>query len=98
MTTCNAAYEPDFDLGDFRYAVARYVKLLIRARWKCEPGFLSDEELQTWGLGEIAEDRLAGWRLLEDAAAALARLNTEFLTLLADPHHGFDVSRVFTAS
>ena len=45
MSADEAVYRPDFDLGDFRYAIAGYVKFLVRARWKCEPGFLSPVQL-----------------------------------------------------
>jgi hypothetical protein len=72
-------FHPEYDLGTFRYAVARYVKLLIRARWKVEPGFLSEEELRKWNLAAIQSDRYPSWHLLADAAMALAHLNTEFL-------------------
>lgn len=72
-------FYPDFDLGAFRYAVARYVKLLIRARWRCEPGFLADDDLAQWQLRDIEDDSYPAWRLLSEAAEALAKLNTEFL-------------------
>jgi hypothetical protein len=72
-------FYPDFDLGAFRFAVARYVKLLIRARWKHQPGFLSQAELAQWHLDDIESDPLPSWRLLELAAAALGLLNSEFL-------------------
>src|SRR4051812_40768846 len=72
-------FYPDFDLGIFRYTVARYVKLLIRSRWKCEPNFLSPDQLAAWGLDAIGKDPNPAWRLLEDAAHALAHLNAEFL-------------------
>lgn len=77
-------FRVDFDLGAFRHAAAKYVKLLIRARWKDEPRFLSDQTLDHWNLLEIKDDRhlanrIPSWRLLEEAAGALGILNTEFL-------------------
>jgi len=75
---------PEFDLGAFRFAVAKYVKLLIRARWRDDPGFLGDQALKDWGLHNINDNRLLdnripSWRLLEEAAEALGILNTEYL-------------------
>jgi len=72
-------YRPDFDLGEFRYSVARYVKYLIRARRKWDAEFLSDAQLTRWELNNIRDDKLQAWQLLEMAAATLAILNTEFL-------------------
>ena len=37
---------PDFDPVEFRRAAAKYIKLLIRARWKVEPKFLPQKVLQ----------------------------------------------------
>jgi hypothetical protein len=34
-------FHPNFDPGEFRRTAAKYVKLLIRARWRSEPGFLT---------------------------------------------------------
>ena len=77
-------FRPEFDLGAFRYAVAKYVKLLIRARWKDNPGFLSAQALTDWGLLKINDDRILDnriptWRLMEEAAQALGVLNNEFI-------------------
>jgi excisionase family DNA binding protein len=72
-------YYPDFDLGEFRYTVARYCKLLIRARWKCDPGFLDEADLAAWGLEDIGTDRWSACQLLDQAAAALGHLNRHFL-------------------
>ena len=79
MITDDGIFHPDFDLGDFRYAVARYAKLLIRARWKCEPGFLPTAQLAGWNLSDIVADAWAAWRLLDQAASALGMLNAHFL-------------------
>jgi hypothetical protein len=79
MKTDDAVYHPDFDLGDFRHTVARFVKCLIRARWKGEPGFLPDGVLTAWGLQDIADDEWPAWKLLAEAATALGTLSTEFL-------------------
>ncbi|MFO0881521.1 MAG: hypothetical protein U0840_29835 [Gemmataceae bacterium] len=70
---------PTFDLGEFRYSVARYLKLLIRARWRCDPGFLSQKDLADWGLTDLPHDRLPAARLLYLASEALAHLNRHFL-------------------
>jgi hypothetical protein len=70
---------PQFDRGMFRWTVARYIKRLIRARWKSEPDFLSDDDLQRWRLANIRDDSEESWRLLSKAAADLGMLNREFL-------------------
>ena len=45
-----------YDLGEYRYAAAKLVKLLIRARAKVEPDFLTDNEYRRWGLANIQDD------------------------------------------
>jgi len=72
-------YYPDYDLGKFRYAVARYVKLLIRARWKYNPNFLTPKELAAWELADIDADKWTAPLLMEQAAHALGDLNWTFL-------------------
>lgn len=72
-------FYPDFDLREFRHRVASYVKLLIRARWKSDPGFLSESDLQRWKLTNIAEDSNPAWQSMHHAALALGELNTNFL-------------------
>jgi hypothetical protein len=74
----------DLDLGKFRYAVAGYIKCLIRARWKVDPGFLTPEDLERWGLKKIDHDpphasdlMHEAAKLMQEAANALGRLNTE---------------------
>jgi hypothetical protein len=79
MWNNDGVYYPDFDPGDFRWAAARYVRLLIRARWKVEPGFLPRDTLTAWGLANIESDTHSAWRLLADAAVALGHLNTQFI-------------------
>ena len=39
------AYRSDFDAGKFRYTSALYAKLLIRARWKGDLGFIGEADL-----------------------------------------------------
>jgi hypothetical protein len=70
-------YHPNFDLGEFRYAASRYVKLLIRARWRCEPAFLAEAELAGWSLPNIANDPLSAGKLLDQAASALENLHMQ---------------------
>lgn len=77
--TATDIYYPDYDLGEFRYATARYVRLLIRARWKCDPGFLRQADLAAWDLDDIGRDRWPAWKLLDQAALALGYLNLHFL-------------------
>ena len=72
-------FHPDFNFGDFRYAVARYVKLLIRARWKTEPGFFFRKDLMAWGMQDIERDPWPACKLIDQAAIALGLLNTHFL-------------------
>jgi len=69
-----------FDLGAFRYAAAAYVKFLIRARWKSEPGFLSEEALGRWKLSNIRDDPHSASQLLLRAGAHLAELNTNYIS------------------
>jgi hypothetical protein len=45
-----------FDLGQFRYDAAAFIKLVIRARAKKTPDFLSEAEYQRWGLENIADE------------------------------------------
>jgi hypothetical protein len=72
-------FVPEFDLGRFRHMVARYVRLLIRARLTSEPGFLSHEDLERWDLADIDRDPLPGAQLAAQAAATLGLINTEFI-------------------
>lgn len=77
-------FRPEFDLGNFRYAVAKYVRLLIRARWRDDPGFLDEQALKDWDLLNINNDHIPDnsippWRLLEEAAEALGILNDRFI-------------------
>lgn len=72
-------FRPDFDLTQFRHAVARYVKLLILSRWKVDPGFLSGSDLQRWHLSNIESDSQSAWQLMHEAALVLANLNTSYL-------------------
>lgn len=69
-----------FDLGAFRYAAAAYVKFLIRARWKIEPGFLSEDDLGRWKLSDIRDDTRSASQLLLRAGALLAELNTKYIS------------------
>lgn len=68
-----------FDLGEFRNDVATYVRLLIAARLKQEPDFLGPGELSRWSLPHPRYDKYPEWRLLENAAQALGRLNDVYL-------------------
>ncbi len=70
---------PQFDQGEFRGIVARYIKRLIQARQKSDPHFLSQEELQRWKLGNIGDVSREDWELLHLAARDLGQLNREFL-------------------
>ena len=72
-------HPPDFDPGEFRYTVARYVRFLIRARWKSDGEFLSDSDLTRWELNDIQHDKLQAWQMLAMAADTLATLNTKFI-------------------
>jgi hypothetical protein len=71
------------DLAEFRSAVERYVGLLIRARWRDDPGFLDDQMLSDWDLLDIQDDRIPlnrapSWALGTLAADARADLILEF--------------------
>ena len=68
-----------FNLGEFRWTAARYIKRLIRARWKSDPDFLSEEELTAWKLNNIANDTQEAWQLLQLAAKDIGILNRDFL-------------------
>jgi hypothetical protein len=79
-TTARDRWDPcNFDQGEFRYLAAKAVKLLIRARWKSEPGFLSDQDLARWGLADVGGDRATALGLLDQAADALDELSRRFL-------------------
>jgi len=68
-----------FDLGEFRYFAAGYVKLLIRARRKETPAFLPADQLAAWGVDDRFDTTWPAWRLLQDAAGRLAYLNSYFI-------------------
>ena len=74
-------FHPEFDAAAFRKAVARYIKLLIRARCRGSTAFVSEEELKRWGLKNIDQEPLQPWQLVQEAANALAKLNTEYIWL-----------------
>jgi hypothetical protein len=79
MPSDDGPYRPGFDPGEFRHAAARYVKYLIRARWKVEPGFLPPANLVAWGLQDIAADRNPAPELLDQAAVTLGEINTHYI-------------------
>lgn len=68
-----------FDESEFRIVAARYIKRLIRARWKTNPDFLTEEELRRWKLDNIADDSHEGWQLLQLATQDLGELNRDFI-------------------
>jgi hypothetical protein len=59
-----------YPLGEYRKAAAKYIKLMIRARAKTEPDFLSEEQYGRWNLCEIAADVYTVENLLRMADAA----------------------------
>lgn len=61
VTESDGLHYFDFDSGEFRYAVARYIRLLIRARWKCEPGFLPGADLAQWELSTMPRISAGRW-------------------------------------
>jgi hypothetical protein len=76
------AGNPSFDEpgpGEYRYAAARFIKLLIRARAKVEPNFLCDHEYRRWELSRIRDDRGSVEHLLLMAAAAYDDLWRQFI-------------------
>jgi hypothetical protein len=80
VTESDSFHYCDFDWGEFRYAVARYIRLLIRARWKCAPGFLPETDLAQWQLSNIdTKNPASAAALLTEAAACLDRLSGRFL-------------------
>jgi len=72
-------FYPGVDPGEFRYTVAKFVKLLIRARWKADSGFLSRDDLERWGLSNIEEEPRTTAQLLGEAAEVLGDLNKNFI-------------------
>jgi hypothetical protein len=56
MAKKRSDYDHGFDLGQFRYDAAAFIKLVIMARAKQEPKFLSEAEYRRWGLEKIADD------------------------------------------
>lgn len=72
--------DPDgYDLGDYRYAVAKVIKLLIRARAKAEPDFLSGTEYVAWRLSDIHDDRTDAQTLLKLAQVATRELWQKYI-------------------
>ena len=72
-------YRRQFDAGDFRYTVAAYVKLLIRARHKAKPNFLAEEERRKWEVDNDDDQGWPAWRLMEQASKKLAEINERFI-------------------
>jgi hypothetical protein len=75
----SAPSTPAFDAGQFRYLVARYLKLLIRARYLHDPGFISRSDLAAWDLSNIGDERQPAWQLVRAAADVLGKLNADYL-------------------
>lgn len=69
----------DFDLREYRHAVATFVRLMIRARAKAQPRFLRRSECERWGLADITSDPMSLERLLLAAKAAYERLWRDFV-------------------
>lgn len=72
-------FEPAFDPAKFRTHVAAFVKSLIRARWKHEPGFMTPAQLERWELKSIEQDKQTAWRNMQHAALQLAVLARNFI-------------------
>lgn len=72
-------FNPAFDRGRFRCAVARFVRLLVRARRMQEPRFFSAADLATWQISQREPEPHVTARLLELAAGALGHLNVDFI-------------------
>ena len=72
-------FRPNFDLKAFFDVSASYVKYLIRARWKFEPRFLSENQISNWKLNNIADDRETAPQLLRLAAIQLRNLYSGYL-------------------
>ena len=68
-----------FDLTQYRNAVLKYVKLMIRARTKEEPDFLDGAQYDRWKLSDIADDTYSIEALLPMAEAAREHLWREFI-------------------
>ena len=58
------------DLGAYRYAVARLLRLLIRARLTQEPEFLDPAEQRCWQLDTFQDDSRGGESILIEAVKA----------------------------
>jgi hypothetical protein len=56
MAKKRSDYDHGFDLGQFRHDAAAFVKLVIQARAKKQPTFLSEADYRRWGLEKIADD------------------------------------------
>ena len=53
-----------FDLREYRDAVARLIRLMMRARAKARPRSINQREYERWGLSDIATDPMSLERLL----------------------------------
>lgn len=58
MSTGLTSEGEPYDLGEFRWVVAAYIKYLIRARLIDEPNFLTKKDLARWGLDTDVSDPL----------------------------------------
>lgn len=74
----DSVHEHRFNAVDFRNVAARYVKLLIRARWSSDE-FLTVEQLDEWKLPSIRCDNKEPWKLLHEAALTLATINEHYI-------------------
>jgi hypothetical protein len=68
-----------YDLGEYRYATAKLVKLLIRARAKVEADFLNANDYKRWGLANIQDDRDSPETLVQAAEVTNAYLWNSFI-------------------
>ena len=81
MTSDKNSIDPidGYDLRQYRNAVAKYLKLMIRARAKSEPNFLTPVEYSRWHLSKIAADQQTAEELLRMAKAAHDHLWRDFI-------------------
>ena len=70
-----------FDLREYRNAVAKFVRLMIRARAKVQPRSIKQSEHERWSLQDITTDAMSLERLLLAASAAYDHLWRKFMRI-----------------
>lgn len=67
------------ELGLLRWRAAEFIRYMIRARAKAEPGFMTAADYETWELDDLSQVDLTTDRLLDMALRTINELNQKYL-------------------